>query len=301
MRTNSNTLKITYLLAQYLYSKKQLDLPGIGSFQLDPSVEINTEGKQQQPIPDGITFQNNPAKTDVKDLIDFISTETGKMKALASADLDSQLQLALQFLNMGKPYTFEGIGTLTKLRANEYEFTPGAIIPEKIIKESGVKDKQPVTSKDSVEAKYQTYLSEPEVKPKWKKPVVALLILAGIAITIWAGYAISNRNAGEEEPQDEVQQFTATPAIDSTAIKDSIAKANQPPQTYKYVLEIAKRNRAIRRYNQLKDNRWDVQMETKDSLQYKLFMNLPASLDTTRTLDSLMVLSGKKVYIEHLN
>ena len=36
-------MKLALLLAQYLYSHKKLDLPGIGTFHLDPSVIIDPE------------------------------------------------------------------------------------------------------------------------------------------------------------------------------------------------------------------------------------------------------------------
>lgn len=296
--TNSNTVKLTYLLAQFLYTKKQLNLPGLGSFFLDPSIEINSENHKQQPVPDGISFRNDPTVSDVSELIAYISGETGKMKALATADLDSQIQLALQFLNMGKPYTFEGIGTLTKARSAEFEFTPGAIIPEKL-KETGVRDKQPVTSKDTVDAKYQTYLSEPEVRPRWRKPVVALLVITGIAVTIWAGYTISNRNPSDRNSEEDIQPLTASLVNDSSVTEDSTVAYPPPAKDYKYVLEVARSKRAFKRYNQLKDNRWDVHLETDDSIQYKLFLILPITADTSRVLDSLMVMTGRKVYIEY--
>jgi hypothetical protein len=148
-------LKLPGLLAQYLYSKKQLDLPGIGSFFLDPSINIEapeSNNKQKTEVPDGISFKNNSAIKESPDLVTYISAESGKMKPLAAADLDSHLQLALQFLNMGKPFSFDGIGTLATNRSGGYEFTPGAIMPEKV-KEVTVKDKQPLSSKDSVDAK----------------------------------------------------------------------------------------------------------------------------------------------------
>ena len=71
------------------------------------------------------------------------------------------------------------------------------------------------------------------------------------------------------------------------------------PDSYKYVLEVAKKKRAVKRYNQLKDIRWKVELETQDSIQYKLFMLLPALSDTSRTIDSLTVMTGRKVYIEY--
>lgn len=296
----SNTLKLPGLLAQYLYSKKQLDLPGIGSFNLDPSINIEAQeiSKQKIEFPDGISFRNNPALKESPDLIAYISSETGKMKALASADLDSHLQLALQFLNMGKPFSFDGIGTLVKAKEGGYEFTPGLIMPEKI-KEVTVKEKQPLSSKDSVDAKYQTYLSDPVTKAKWKKPVVALLVVCGILITIWAGYSIANKNSNtSEEYFEDLTAAQTAVVVDSIPPKEEVV-INKTPQDYKYVLEVAQSKRAFKRYNQLRTNLWNVQLETSDSVQYKLFMRLPVTPDTTRVLDSLMVMLGRKVYIEH--
>jgi hypothetical protein len=49
------------------------------------------------------------------ELVIFIAENTGKMKSLVASDLDSNLELARQFLNIGKPYLFEGIGHFQKI------------------------------------------------------------------------------------------------------------------------------------------------------------------------------------------
>ena len=85
--------------------------------------------------------------------------------------------------------------------------------------------------------------------------------------------------------------------VDSTLIAQAPVR---PDSIHKYVLEIAKSKRAFRRYNQLKDINWKVHLETQDSIQYKLYMLL-SSMDTTKTLDSLTVMTGRKVYIEYTN
>ena len=300
-------MKLTGLLAQYLYSKKHLDLPGIGSFYLDPSINIEeteTNSKHKQEFPDGISFKNNAAVKESPDLIAYISEKSGKMKALASADLDSHIQLALQFLNMGKPFSFDGIGTLTKTKTGSHEFTPGIIMPEKIKEPSEknkqvLKDKQVLSAKDSVDVKYQAYLSDPVVKAKWKKPVVAMLVICGIAVTIWAGYSISNKNS--ETDSEYFEDLTAAQTaslVDSTVAEQPVVVAEEKPANYKYVLEVAQSKRAFKRYNQLRTNLWDVHLETNDSIKYKLVMRLPVDQDTTRVLDSLMVMLGRRVYIE---
>lgn len=296
---NSNTLKIAYLLAQYLYTHKRLDLPGIGTFKLDPSVNIDTDNnKQRSALSDGVSFENNSSLPEPMDLVNYISSKAGKMKALAIADLECHLELAHQFLNIGKPFAFEGIGSLVKLKKGEFAFTPGSVISERA-KEPAEKDVHGITKKDNVDAKYQAFLSTPVIKTPWKKPVVALLVLCGIALAIWAGYSIS----GQDDENNDATLTAATvdatvPVVDSSMIKkaDSIAAI---PTTYKYVLEIAKAQRAFKRLEVLKDNGWDAKMETKDSVQYKLFLILPVTTDTTWKKDSLTALGGRKVYIEH--
>jgi hypothetical protein len=83
--------------------------------------------------------------------------------------------------------------------------------------------------------------------------------------------------------------------------KDSILlpAQNAAAGMQKFILEVCNAKRAFERYGRLKTFFWDIQMETKDSATYKLFMLLPASAnDTNRIIDSLSLLSGKRVYIE---
>jgi hypothetical protein len=299
-------LKLAYLLAQYLYTNKRLDLPGIGTFLLDPSFIIESENNKNRPaLPEGISFQNNPSVRDTTELVNYISSKSGKMKSLAEADLESHIQLAQQLLNINNPFSFDGIGTLIKVNPGQYEFTQGSIITDKS-KDNFEKERQGLSKKDTVEAKYQAFLATPVVKSRWKKPVILTLILCGIGLAIWGGYVISTRqaeNSNETGSENNIDQ--TIPVTDSSELNkpgsNQIQKSNSPSDNYKYVLEITKANRAFKRYNQLKENQWDVKLETKDSVQYKLFLLLPVSRDTTRIMDSLTVLSGKKVYIEHQN
>jgi hypothetical protein len=304
---NSNTLKLAYLLAQYLYTNKRLDLPGIGTFKLDPSVIIESENSRRQTTPEGISFESNSSILDAPELITYISAKTGKMKALAIADLESHIELAKQFLNIGRSYAFEGIGNLVKTKPGEFEFTPGTIINEKLTKEITGSEAQGLSKKETVEAKYQAFLSTPAIKSRWKKPVVALLVLCGIGFAIWGGYTISSKNAEDNETaaaENSTEQTTQY--IDSSQIKkvDSVVAPKAPvSDNYKYVLEVLNANKAFKRYKQLKETRLAeiVGMETTDSVQYKLFVVYPSSTDTTKTINDLVGFLGKKVYIEHQN
>ncbi|HEY6503917.1 MAG TPA: hypothetical protein VIZ28_08085 [Chitinophagaceae bacterium] len=300
-------MKLAYLLAQYLYTNKRLDLPGIGTFKLDSSVIIEPENNRQRPAtPDGISFESNSSIQEAPELISYISSKTGKMKALAIADLESHLELAQQFLNIGKPFSFDGIGSLVKIKHGEFEFIPGTVISDKTKDITGIEG-HGLSRKETVEAKYQAFLSSPVAKSRWRKPVLALLILSGIALAIWGGYTIATRNSeNEESTLTESGDGQTVPYIDSSQFNKPDSSTIQKAvvaDSYKYVLEVTNANRAFRRYKQLKETELAeiVRMETKDSLQYKLFVLYPTTTDTTKTINSLTVFLGKKVYIEHQN
>ena len=297
-------MKIPSLLAQYFYTNQRLELPGLGSFALDiSSISSLQNSKQRSAVLEGVSFESNASLKESSDLIAFIAEKTGKMKALASADLDSHLQLSQQFLNMGKPISFEGIVILSRIKPGEYEFTPISIATDKI-KELNTQDVVATVAKEESASRYESFLS-PKTKFEWKKPVIGLMLLCGVGLTIWGGYVISQKKDNNKIHTAAEKIVPEMGAMDSLQKTDSIVPIAQtviaPDNNYKYVLEVAKSKRAFKRYNQLKDIRWKVMLETKDSIQYKLYMLLPSIADTTRTLDSLMVMTGRKVYIEYSN
>ena len=297
-------MKIPSLLAQYLYSNHRLDLAGIGSFAVDiSSLQSLQNSKLRSVVLEGVSFENNVSIKESPDLISFIAEKTGKMKALAAADLDSHLQLAQQFLNIGKPFSFEGIGILSRVKPGELEFTPISVSTEKI---KGFNTNVAITahSKEESTSQYESFLTVPKTKLEWKKPVIGLMLLCGVGLTIWGGYIISQKNKSRVV-KTAVEKIVPEPIVlDSIPKADSMAvvQTTMPVENnYKYVLEIAKSKRAFKRYNQLKTIQWKIEMETKDSIQYKLYMLLPSMADTTRTLDSLTAMTGRKVYIEYQN
>ena len=296
-------MKIPSLLAQYFYCHQRLDLPGIGTFLLDnASLSAIQNSKQRSALLDGVHFESKPSLKDTPDLIAFIAEKTGKMKALAAADLDSHLVLAEEFLNIGKPFAFEGIGIITKLKPGEFDFTPVSILTDKV-KDFQARDTEAVPAKEpNSEKKYESFLSPSKTKAGWKKPVVGLILVCGVGAAIWGGYVISQRaKKNNKATLSENNQSRTQPVTDTAIIYRDTVAAQVVPQAdpdYKYILEVAKSKRAFRRYNQLKELDWNVQLETTDSIQYKLFMKLPVS-DTSKTLDSLMAMTGKKVYIEY--
>jgi hypothetical protein len=297
-------LKLSQLLAQFLYTNKKLDLQGIGTFTLS-STEIpeSESGRTTKSEIQGIiTFENNiTTKTD-SDLVSFISIHTGKMKALATSDLESFLELAQQFMNIGKPFVLEGVGIITKTRDAQYEFTAGNFFAEKI------KDKAIKEHTEEVEEVLDfksVFLKEPQ-KINWRKPAIALFILIGLGIVVLGGYLLYKKtNSSKTEKNEIIPDPNQTTLVqDSTLPKQDTSTTiiSQTPTVanYKFVLDNFKAPRAFERLKQLKTFGWNVEMVTKDSVDYKIIMILPISTtDTTRALDSLTLLNGRRVYIEN--
>lgn len=313
-----STVKITPLLAQYLYNNKQLVLPGIGTFNIDADAVVNTDttGRNRHVALPVIHFEAGNSHTPFDpELINYIAQHSGKMKPLALADLESHIELMHQFLNIGKPFLLDGIGTLTKPNGGALKFTAAnepVTAPKPIeisIREDRTKtiNEAPVTQ--------ESFLHENDRKVGWKKPVIVLLVLAGLGFSIWGGYYLSqlneedNNKAAEtiKSVQDTPLTPLSTPPATDTVNKNTTSPvvSNNTPTApvdnsghYKYVLETANKERALKRYKQLKTNLWDVHMETSDSLAFTLYLSLPKlGADTTRVKDSLTMMTGKKVYI----
>jgi hypothetical protein len=306
-------LKVAPLLAQYLYNYKRLDLPGLGTFFLDSSTVLEPENNKKN-IPvnlEGVSFENMPSIKEAPELIQFISSQTGKIKALASADLNSYLGQAQQFLNIGKPFLFEGIGSLTKIRSGEFSFTPGQAMAMSI-KEITVNENKPDSSAEKSNTDYKSVFYQRKAKKTWQKPVAIILLVAGLGLAIWGGYTVykittaNNNKLPEKEQKEKLVQVTDT-AIKKTdsiiaPMPVAVNPSATPPGNFKFIIETAGKERALARYKKLKGFGLDIQMETRDSSVFKLFFILPAVItDTARMVDSLRGIytpAGNKAYVE---
>jgi len=314
---NIKALKLASLLAQYLYTNKRLDLPGLGSFLLDPSVVIEPENsKQGKHINlEGVLLVTKPKINAATELIQFSSAQTGKVKALAAADLDSHLSLAQQFLNIGKPFMLEGIGSLERNSSGEFSFRSGQMLSVPT-KENTAKERPTAQPTEESSGDYKSVFYLPKTKTKWRKPIAVLLLVAGLAFAIWGGYTVykrttaKNNKAPIEEKKDEnvlvqdTSAFVQQKDTPTTTTPAPIAVAPVTPAgNYKFVIETSAKERALTRFSRLKSFGLNVQMETKDSASFKLFFILPAAIaDTARMIDSLRGIytpAGNRAYIEN--
>jgi len=275
-------------LSQYLREQKTLSLPGIGIFSLTGPVASADDS-----FTSNIQFQNKKIKEPDDKLINFIKQETGKIKPLAIADLETFIATGMEMLNMGKPFQLEGIGSILKKRDGEYDFVAGEIITVKHEPAHSEQEKKVSVFEDS---KY-----EPKSNPLQK--ILALgLVLAGLAVVLLGGYYLYNRSnnvsAHEEEHLSSAPVQVPIDTVAATKV-DTVVTVKEP-ESYKYVLEAKNgKSSALKRYKQLKGLPTDIKMETSDSVNYTLYFVLPSTArDTARIKDSLNNFYGKRIRIE---
>ena len=277
-------MKISPLLAQFLINNKQLNLAGLGRFTLNDSGEI--------------IFQHDASVKEDAELVKFIAENTGKMKSLVASDLDSNLELARQFLNIGKPYLFEGIGTLSKNKYGTIEFVQSNTSPEKNKDAGDGRDKTSTTENSFTD--YEEMFSPKKPKgPATKKIVTWLVAIAGLSLAVFGGYLVYSKTKNKKEPivnKEEIKPIIVPDSLPKT--KDTTSIIAKPVDTsgmYRFVIEKAPRQRAFFRYKYLRENLIDVKMDTKDSVTFNLYFLLPATpADTAKKRDSLQRLYGTR-------
>lgn len=292
-------MKLSPLLSEFLFTNKELDLAGIGRFTIDNA--------------GAISFEQNTSARENPQLVTHIAEKSGKMKSLVAADLDSYLELAKQFLNIGKPYLFEGIGTLTKNKFGQFEFIQSSTFTEK--KDSNNEGRDMTSTTENSFTDYEEMFSPKKPKTSASKKVVGwLIVLSGLSLAVFGGYLVYNKTKNKKngpEPISKKAESIIQPEVkneaaqiitkdSSEASKDTIkaVEVEKPivnSNNYRFVIEKANKARALYRYEFLKKNFVDVQMDTKDSVLFKLYFilqSLPS--DTSRKRDSLQRLYGTR-------
>ena len=320
MAKSYNILKLSLLFAKFLYQHKQLNLPGIGVFSIDPGVVLPeiTEKNSHEFVHHVRFVQKSVAKPD-EEFIEFIRVNTGKIRPLAESDLESFLSDVKILLNIGKPFHLEGIGTLQKNRSGAYDFHPGLPLVDKLENFLAEKETKAAQAKQSYEHEYNPAArSQQSGRTIW----IVLAILVGLGAIIWGGYSLYNRNTDSNgvEAGNTTSAEPVAPAADTTALAKTSADSTtlladttpatpavstpttivSPSQSYKFIFRLATKNYVMNRYNDLKPANPALNWDTKDSVVYRLYLLLPAApSDTARIRDSLRNWYGtKRVIIE---
>jgi hypothetical protein len=291
-------VKIEQALVLYLLKHKEISLQGIGTFKIDAAVPENSDGDKPFVIPpEAISFNYDPKTGENDDLIDFIVITTKKIKPLASADLDSFLTLGRQFLNIGKPFTIQNLGTLDKLNDGTLEFKPGPLVQRVEAPKAKIEDEGAEQHEENLFNDYQ------KASPgNGGRTILISFIIAILALGAWAAWHFLFKK-NDTEQVNTTENIVPIDDTTGTAQKnDSMAtvqrltdslnnmKKNAADSfTFKVVVrETTNKQVALARLAKLKSLGREVIMYTNDSVTYKIahpFM-LPLS-DTTKVLDSL--------------
>ena len=293
-------MKIEQALVLYLLKHKQISLQGIGTFKIDGAIPENNDHDKPVIIPaEAISFTYDPKTKEDNELIDFIVLNTKKIKPLASADLDSFLTLGRQFLNIGKPFTIQNLGTLEKVNSGDLVFKPGPVIQKIELPKPKIEDEGGEKYDENLFHDYQK-----ESPPNNRKVFLIILIIALLGLGSWAAWHFGfKKDTAESVPAtnnivpvrdtvDTTQKQTSDSLAEAQRVTDSIRNAQKNPAdsfTFKVVLKTTTNKEvALARLAKLKSYGRKVIMYTDDSITYKVaqpFM-LPLS-DTTKILDSL--------------
>lgn len=315
-------MKISDILLSFLVKNRRLVLPGLGTFTLrDMAAAWPDDNKAPLLPPGSVDFEQNPSTPEDPELIAEISRVTGKIKPLASSDLETIIIQGKQLLNISKPFHLAGIGSLHmdqfgKIRFEEYvehELRPDAGSGSEELDEStrfAERYRRPVSQTSGT-----------------RTPAIAALSLLGLGLLIGLGYYMYQQSVRDDTTQadapkqdvavadtiltrDTVLQPQSPPPADSAFVSrpvDSVAKNTTPVMAdttsgFNIILENAPRVRAIKRYANLREWGHKAEMTTMDSLTFKIFIPVLAPLsDSGRHRDSLSRFFGRKVWVERRN
>lgn len=301
----ANKLKLTQLIGDYLIENRSVSLPGFGLLMYDSTIQSihQTETVGSSFAQGSLSFRPDAKANYDEELIMFISRESGKMRSLSYSDLDSYFQFGHELINISKPFNIEGIGTLQKSPKNELEF----------IQETGTnlphhhsKGKKKIKPRDSF-GSGQSNIDSLAMHPKPRVKANRILLVTVVLLTIAVAYLLNSKFHILEKAFSTKSNTPANSRPDAGAQTDSSAVAITTKSTgadatkgnFNVILELAKKDRAIKRFAELKEWGHDIRMTTQDSQRFKLFIPILAPIaDTARHKDSLRLFFDKNVWIE---
>ena len=293
-------MKIEQLIVQHLYNNKKVTLQDIGTFIIHADVPLLADNEKEGIMPENtVSFQFNKKAAQDDELIDFIVSQTRKIKPLATSDLESYSILAKQFLNIGKPFPIEGLGVLLKNQAGTYEFTQGIQVNPKLEPASS----QP-REKASEEISFSTTETPRKDNRKWVYIILLLLIIAAGAVIYYfltqnnkdnSVEKIVHNNADSSQPVTNNIIQTVKPPVDSIAMQPKADSVHFAVVIKEYPTKFA----ADRAFSKLTSYGHKVALQQVDSVNYKISMPFATGIsDTTRARDSLKILFGGRPYVE---
>jgi hypothetical protein len=301
-----SALKVTQLLSDYLGLHHRLALSGFGVITYDGSIQYAKEGESEKLVfaAGSLNFHPDPKAVVEEGLIAFISKETGKMKPLALSDVESYLEFGHELINISKPFHIEGLGTLQKNAGNVLVFIQdefGKGNPAGLPKSTSRQKSRESDPGDSLYPGNQTAAADKK-RALTQKLLIGLVIGLGLAVTYLLFSRYQQKSTDETGSAVMKKPEVTAPAANTIVNETTPAPVvTEKPATgvFNVVLEISGRERALKRYADLKEWGHNIQMVTLDSVSFKLFIPINAPLDdTARHRDSLRQFFNRRVWIE---
>ncbi len=299
-------MKVEQLIVQYLYKNKSVSIQDLGTFTISPEFAIPGENDKDQSLPDGaIQFVYDKKALEDEGLVNYIVEHTGKIKPLASSDLESYSILSRQFLNIGKPLPIEGLGVLQKNQQGSVDFYQGNHLAARQEMLAPV-----MKEKVQDEVDFSAPARPASSKSGWMIALLTIFLLSAAGAAYWYF-------TREEETPIDQQPITNTnsePVSDSAILgergTDSLTRAADTASVsvkpaaddynFKIVLkEYNSRLAAERAMKKLTDYGHTLLLVPVDSNNFKIMMPFKTPLtDTLRAKDSLRRFFGGKPYVQ---
>ncbi|MEX6688294.1 hypothetical protein QTN47_12345 [Danxiaibacter flavus] len=299
--------KYDALIHEFLLENKHVSLEKLGEFVITGEPFVTESGTTTSQPKIEFTF-NKYAETS-PELIEYIATKLGKNRSIAGSGVESYLIEAKQWINIGKSYSFEGIGEIIMDNSANLQFRQMAHLSAR---EEEFKRKRG----------YAAEAGTIENRQSRRTGVFALAIIIVLLIVAGIGYGIynyinsheaskstemssgNNATEGAEKPATPVDTaIVRKPAtVDTTATVTTIAPPATDSARFKFIFEVTgSRDRAVARTAKLReygDHAGFDSLKTDTAMRYRLYIDATVlQADTLRAIDSLTKYFGRTVYM----
>lgn len=282
-------------IKDFLYGNNSISLEGIGEFTLATGAAPDNNSAASATA--AIQFQQNKRALTTEAFINYVAEKEGKNKRLVASDIESFLGQTRQFINIGRPFSIDGVGVVQLGKNWQYEFIEN-ISSESKENESAKKHREKPVHKYAEKVKKTGIKRRAKSNLNFVVLIITLIIVAGIIASIYYYMSQSNVNISSFPTQG-----TIADTLNKNSKNTGNATAKNDSTVYRFVFETTYSTaRAYKRYGQLVKLSIGVNMDslmTNTTIHYKLYVAkklLPA--DTSAVKDSLSVYFGKPVRIE---
>lgn len=297
-------MRAAQFIIQQLFNERKVTLRQIGHFYLDTASGGMSDSEEAAEVLGRITFIQDARAAQDDALVSYIMQQTGKIRPLAVGDLESYLELVKQFLNLGKPFIIEGLGVLKKNQSGEVMFQPG---------DMAVSERIDTTAKDSLKERRSADISFASVAKRKSWFTSRQLITGGVVVTV--GALLIFLFSGRDENGTSAALKTIPEVADTSAqmkeqpVPPQIRQTTEDPLSHSGMDSTASFHVVLKQYssvskanffyNMLKKDHPGLAVITRDSISYKVVVQIQAPLsDTVRASDSLYMMLGLPTYYE---